>query len=765
VTIAVESTTLLRRALGLVRARDGRLTRELLRAPGGFGLGQVPASKTPDATTGMVCGFCSTGCGLTIHLRDGEAVNLTPATDYPVNRGLACPKGWEALSVLDADDRATVPLLKGADGYRRPVDWHTAMTTMAARFRSIQAAHGDEAIAFLSTGQIATEEMALLGALAKFGMGMLHGDGNTRQCMATAVVAYKQAFGFDAPPYTYEDLEESDCIVLIGSNICIAHPILWERVMRNRKKPEIIVIDPRRTETAMAATLHLPVRPKSDLVLLYGLANILIRNRWIDLSFIDAYTNGIREFADYVRGFEEDLVARETGLSVVAIRDAARRIHEASRASFWWTMGVNQSHQGVLTAQAIINLALMTGNIGLPGTGANSITGQCNAMGSRLFSNTTNLLGGHDFANPGHRAKVARLLGIPEQRIPDRPSWAYDQILDRIRDGRIRGLWIIGTNPAHSWIDQGRLRDVLGRLDFLVVQDMYHSTETAGLADLVLPAAGWGEKEGTFINSERRIGLIKKVRRAPGQALSDFHIFRLVAHYYGCGPMFARWDSPEAVFQILKGLTAGQPCDITGIADYRMLDETGGIQWPFSAEGADRAPQRRLFADGRFYFPDGRARFHFGEPRPMPELPGRDFPFHLITGRGSAAQWHTQTRTAKSDILRKLCPQDPYIEINPFDARSLGLRPGQWVVVESPRGQARVRALITPTVPEGQLFLPMHDESTNRLTLAVFDPESRQPAYKGCAVRVRAIEPVEPAPGTPLGALFPQTTTMGSPLQ
>jgi assimilatory nitrate reductase catalytic subunit len=605
--------------------------------------------------------------------------------------------------------------------------------------------------------------MALLGAVAKFGMGMVHGDGNTRQCMATAAVAYKQAFGFDAPPYTYEDLEESDCIVLVGSNICIAHPILWERVMRNRKKPEIIVIDPRRTETAMAATLHLPVRPKADLVLLYGLANVLIRNRWVDLSFVDAHTTGLAEFADHVRGFEEDLVARETGLSVVAIRDAARRIHEGSRVSFWWTMGVNQSHQGVLTAQAIINLALMTGNIGLPGTGANSITGQCNAMGSRLFSNTTSLLGGHDFADPGHRSKVARLLGIPEGRIPDRPSWAYDQILDGIRDGKIRGLWVIATNPAHSWIDQGRLRDLLDRLDFLVVQDMYHSTETARLADLVLPAAAWGEKEGTFINSERRIGLIKKVRRAPGQALSDFHIFRLVAHYYGCGSMFARWESPEAVFRILKALTAGMPCDITGIADYRMLDETGGIQWPFPAEGAERSSQRRLFADGRFFFPDGRARFHFGSPRDLPEPPGGDFPYQLLTGRGSAAQWHTQTRTAKSDILRKLCPQDPYVEINPADATALGLRAGQWAAVESRRGRARVRVLPTPTVPQGCLFLPMHDEFTNRLTDAVFDPVSRQPAYKACAARVRAIAPDEPAPGAQTGAPFPQTTTMGSP--
>jgi anaerobic selenocysteine-containing dehydrogenase len=729
----------LRRTLDLVRARDGRLTRQLQRAPGGFGLGQVPAAKAPDATTSMVCGFCSTGCGLTIHLRGGQAVGLTPTSDYPVNRGLACPKGWEALSVLDAGDRATVPLLKDAAGRRRPVDWHTALTEMTDRFRSIQAVHGAASIAFLSTGQIATEEMALLGAVTKFGMGILHGDGNTRQCMATAVVAYKQAFGFDAPPYTYQDLEESDCIVLIGSNMCIAHPILWERVMRNSHNPEIIVVDPRRTETAMAASLHLPLRPKTDLVLLYGLANLIIENGGINHRFIEQHTRGFDSFAAFVRQFDVQRVADETGLSIQAIGDAATRITRRSRVSFWWTMGVNQSHQGVRTAQAIINLALMTGNIGRPGTGPNSITGQCNAMGSRLFSNTTNLLGGHDFANPDQRAKVARVLEIPQERIPDHSGWAYDQIVDGIQAGKIRGLWVIATNPAHSWIEQRRLRDILDRLEFLVVQDMYHSTETARLADLLLPAAAWGEKEGTFINSERRVGVIKKVCRAPGQSLSDFSIFKLVAHYYGCAEMFAGWDSPEAVFQILKRLSAGMPCDFTGIADYRMLDEAGGIQWPYPAGSADTAPQRRLFRDGRSYHSDGRARFLFEEPRQVPEPPRRDYPFHLLTGRGSAAQWHTQTRTARSDILRKLYPKDPYVEINPADAADLGLGPAQWVFVESPRGKARVRAFITPTVQQGHLFLPMHDSSTNRLTLAVFDPESRQPAYKACAARVRAV--------------------------
>jgi assimilatory nitrate reductase catalytic subunit len=730
--------TVIDRLIGLARARDGRLTRELRRVPGGFGLGQVPASKIPEATTGMVCGFCSTGCGLTVHLRDGQAVNLSPTADYPVNRGTACPKGWEALTVLDAPDRATAPLLRGPDGRRREVGWDEAMTTLAARFRAIQAKHGRESIAFLSTGQIATEEMALLGAVAKFGMGMVHGDGNTRQCMASAVVAYKQAFGFDAPPYTYQDLEESDCIVLIGANPCIAHPVLWERVTRNPHRPEILVVDPRRTETAMAATLHLPVRPKSDLALLYGLAHLLIARGAVDRRFVEAHTLGFDEFAAFVRRFEPELVASQTGIGAGLLRDAAERIARGRRVSFWWTMGINQSHQGVKTAQAAINLALLTGNIGRPGTGANSITGQCNAMGSRLFSNTTSLLGGREFTDPAHRAEVAGLLGIPATCIPDRPSWSYDRILEGIRSGEIRALWVVATNPAHSWIDQGRFRETLGRLDFLVVQDMYHSTETAGMADLLLPAAGWGEKEGTFINSERRVGLIKKVRRAPGQALSDFHIIKLAAHYYGCGAMFEDWSSPEAVFRILQRLSAGRPCDITGIAGYRALDAAGGVQWPYPRENPDPAPQRRLFADGRFHHPDGRARFRFEEPRPVPEPVDGRYPLQLLTGRGSAAQWHTQTRTARSDVLRKLHPRDPYVEIHPADAQALGLSTGRWVVVESRRGSARVRAFVTPTVPAGHLFLPMHDGSTNRLTLAAFDPESRQPAYKACAARVRA---------------------------
>ena len=728
----------------LLRQHDGVLTRDLLLRPGDFGLGKVPHGKKPDATTTMTCGYCSTGCGLNIHMSDGEAINLTPTTDYPVNLGMACPKGWEALNVLDAEDRATTPLLRDRRGKLMPTSWDKALTTFRDRFKNIQKKHGNQSVAFLSTGQIATEEMALLGSLAKFGMGMRHGDGNTRQCMASAVVAYKESFGFDAPPYTYQDFEESDVIVLVGANLCIAHPIMWQRISRNPHSPEIIVVDPRKTETAMAATQHLAIEPKSDLALFYGIAHILIAKDWIDAEFIKGHTSEFKGFAEHVQQFPPERVSRLTGISEEDLLRVAETIHQGKRVSFWWTMGVNQSYEGVRTAQSLINLALMTGNIGRPGTGANSITGQCNAMGSRLFSNTTSLLGGHDFANPEHRAKVASRLGIPAQNIPDDSGWSYDRIIEGILRGKIKGLWVVATNPVHSWINQNMAKDVLSRLDFLVVQDMYHTTETAQKADLVLPAAGWGEKEGTFINSERRLGLIKNVARAPGEALSDFRIFKLIAHYWGCADMFADWSDPAAVFEKLKVLSVGQPCDISGIRDYAHIDEQGGIQWPYPQDDAPSGNERRLFEDKRFYHADGRARFVYEDPRPMPEPPNKKYPYLLMTGRGSASQWHTQTRTAKSKVLKQLHPRHVYVEINPDDARREGIHPNSRVKVESQRGRIIAKVFVTRSVQSGQVFIPMHYDVTNQLTLAHFDPYSRQPSYKNCAVSVRPLASHDP---------------------
>jgi anaerobic selenocysteine-containing dehydrogenase len=724
-----------------LRAHDGPLTRELVRSPGGFGLGQVPDRLLPQATTRMVCGFCSTGCSLDVHLRDGAAVNLTPTVDHPVNAGMACPKGWEALTPLRSPDRATTPLLRDDRGAFQPVTWSTAIEAFVGKVRGVQERHGPEAMAYLSTGQIPTEEMALLGVLAKFGMGMVHGDGNTRQCMATTVRAYTESFGFDAPPSTYDDFAQSDVIVLWGSNLAIAHPIMWERVARNPHDPEIIVVDPRRTETAVAATQHLPLQPKSDLVLAYGLAHLLIERDAVDRRYIATHTTGFDDFASFVAGYEPAHVAAVTGLPVPALQRVADTIADGERVSFWWTMGVNQSHEGVRTAQAIIDLALMTGNIGRPGTGANSITGQCNAMGSRLYSNTTNLLGGRDFADPDDRAAVAGTLGIDAARIPAHKGWAYDQIVEGIASGAIRGLWVIATNPAHSWIGSGELGDLLDRLDVLVVQDMYATTETVRGADLVLPAAGWGEKEGTFISSERRFGVLQRVARAPGQALADFSIFHLIAEAWGCADVVASMPTPEAAFAVLRELSRGRPFDFTGIEGYADIDAAGGIQWPLpeGVRAADVAKERRLFADGAFHHPDGRARFCFEAPRPVAEPTSARYPFVLLTGRGSSAEWHTRTRTATSPTLRRLTAQEPHVELAAADARRLGIAPEEEVVVTSQRGSLRARARITAAVAPGQVFVAMHDAQTNRLTMPSFDPLSRQPSYKHAAVAVRRI--------------------------
>ncbi|MES2476546.1 MAG: molybdopterin-dependent oxidoreductase [Verrucomicrobiota bacterium] len=725
-----------------LKQHTGPLTRDLVQEPGNFGLGKVPSRLMPTSTVTSICGYCATGCQLKIHLdADGNAINLSPQAGYPVNLGMACPKGWQALDPLDSTDRATAPLLRDAAGNLVETDWPTALDSFTTRFKDIREKHGRDSVAFLSTGQIPFEEMAFLGCMFKFGMGFLHADANTRQCMATAVTAYKQSFGFDAPPATYADFEQSDVIVLMGANLCIAHPILWQRVMRNPRNPNIIVIDPRATETAQAATRHVKLKPKGDLALLYAVAHCIVRDGRIDSAALEN-TTGFDDFSKFLTDYSPTSVAARTGLTADQIESLAQTVSEpGKRVSWWWTMGVNQSYEGVRTAQAIINLCLMTGNIGKPGTGANSITGQCNAMGSRLFSNTTSLVGGHDFAYPAHREKVANLLEIPLDVIPSEPSMAYDEILAAAEAGTIKGLWIVATNPFHSWIDSSRLAALREKLDFLVVQDMYRTTESAQVADLVLPAAGWGEKDGCFINSERRIGTLKAVRKAPGLALSDFRIFRLIAHAWGCGDMFAKWTHPEAVFKILRDLTRDRPCDITGIEGYDMLDREGGMQWPLPAGSAMPARERRLFEDGIYHHPDGKARFLFSPPADMPEPPDFQFPFLLLTGRGTSSQWHTQSRTSKSDILRKLYPQNVYLEINPADARRLSLKEGDPVIVRSRRGELTAAAYLAPTVQPGQIFIPMHYPEVNRLTHSAFDPHSRQPNYKASAVRLEKAAP------------------------
>ena len=721
-----------------LRRFHGPLTERLKRETVG-GIGQIPVATLPTEVVETVCGFCSTGCGLWVHRRGDQPVNITPAPGFPVNLGMACPKGWEALAPWKSPDRGVAPLLRATKGGgRQAVGWSEAIDVFVRKARELKDRYGDESFAFLGTGQMTTEEMAMLGSVFKVGMGFVHGDSNTRQCMATTHVAYRESFGFDAPPFSYQDFEESDLLIFVGANPCIAHPILWQRVLMNRRNPWIVVVDPRRTETASAANQHIAIQPRGDLCFLYGLARAVIDAGGVCRKWVEDHTEGYAEFEQFLREFSPEAVEEKCGVSATEIRSLAQRIASSERVSFWWTMGVNQGHEAVRTAQAIINLALMTGNIGRPGTGANSITGQCNAMGSRLFAMTGTLPAGREFSQQQDREFTADWLGVDTSRIPSRKSLEYDRILEGIESGTIRGLWVIATNPVHSWIGRGRLKELLGKLEFLVVQDLFADTETAELADLYLPAAGWGEKEGTYINSERRISYTAKVGTPPGEALSDFEIFRRIGMHWGDCPWLETWSHPEAVFRALQQASSGRPCDHSGLDGYGSIRSMRGVQWPFPSASVSTATERRLFEDGRFFRANGRALFCFEAPRKNPEDVDAEYPLVLITGRGSSAEWHTGTRTSRSAVLRALSGIRDRVEMHPDDAKERGLRDGQRVWVASRRGKMEATLCIESGVGRGRIFVPMHDAQVNRLTLAAFDPYSRQPSYKSCAVQVQS---------------------------
>jgi len=719
-----------------VRAFDGPATRELRQAPGPDGAGRLPERLLPDGFARSVCGWCSTGCGLLVHLKDGEALNVSPDPHHHVNHGSACPKGWEALAPALAKDRGTTPLLRDpSTGAMEPVSWERALEVLVEKLSESLGRLGPEGAAFLSTGQIPTEEMLFLGALWKFGIGAAAADSNTRQCMATAHVAYKQSFGFDAPPFAYEDFEESDHLVFWGANPAIAHPILWERVMRNGRDPVVAVVDPRRTETAEFAHLHVALAPKSDLTLLHALAGEILRRGWVDRDYVARSTEGFEEFEAHVAGIDLGKALAEAGIGAERFSALADLFRPGKRTSVWWTMGVNQSHQAVRTAQAIVNLCLMTGNVGKPGTGPNSITGQMNAMGSRMFSCTSSLPGGRDWKDPDHRRAVAEHFGIDPDALPAGPGPAYDQILSAAADGGLGFLWVVATNPAHSWIGQ---EDFLRAADraFLVVQDPYPDTETARIADLYLPSGIWGEKDGSQINSERRLSSTRRVRRPPGQARSDLDIFRMVAAAWGVGGRIGSWKSARDVFESMRELSRGRPCDFTGIPSLDALDGSGGVQWPCPEGTYPPAPQRRLFEDGTFFTPNGRAKFLFDPSVESPNPVSAEFPLKLLTGRGSSSQWHTLTRSNRSATLRSLAPTEPWVEIHPTDADQRGLAKGDWVRVRAAGGTTRARAVPSPGMRPGEVFLPMHFPEVNRLVKPVFDPHSRQPSYKDGAVQV-----------------------------
>jgi anaerobic selenocysteine-containing dehydrogenase len=698
-------------------------------------VGFVSAQKAADAWVPTTCGYCSVGCGMFIGVRDGRAVSVRGNPDHPVNRGWLCPKGLSEHHTLEAPNRARVPLLRQGDRFV-PIAWPAALETMAERFRSVQARHGADAVGVISTGQLVTEEFYALGKLVQLGLGTANFCGNTTLCMSTAVSGYKRSFGSDGPPGAYDDFERADLIVLIGANIADNHPILCRRLALN-PDATLIVVDPRVTKTAMLADLHLPLRPRSDLALINGLIHVVIEHDLVAHEFVDAHTTGFETLRDSVRDYTPARVAALTGLSKDTIVDVALRYGRANAALVAWTMGVNHSTKGTETVNAINNLSLITGNIGRPGAAPLSITGQCNAMGTREAGFTSSMPGYRPFEDAAEREALARLWKVPVERLATARGLAYPDIIQAVLDGRIRALWIIGTNPAVSFPDFQRLRTALASLDFFVVQDGFHPTPTSELAHLMLPAAIWGEKDGTYTNTERRVSKVNRAVAPPGDARSDFDIVLSLARQIGVAEtLFPGWRTTEDAFNEWRQVSAGRLCDYSGMT-YDLIARHGGLQWPCPPDAADPAGTRRLYSDGVFPTPDGRARLLPTTWEPFPDQPNEAFPFVLNTGR-TVEHWHTRTKTGQVAILERLAPH-AWVDMNPRDARRLGLGVADRVDVISRRGQVRgIELRLTETVAPGQIFVPFHypEANANELTQAAFDPISREPNYKQSAVRV-----------------------------
>ncbi len=687
--------------------------------------GYVSASRVADTWVETTCGYCSVGCGMLIGVKDGKAVSARGNPEHPVNMGKLCPKGLSEHHILSAPGRATEPLLR-KNGVLTPVSWDEALTVMVERFTSIQARHGKRALGVISTGQLVTEEFYTLGKLVQLGFGTNNLDGNTTLCMATAVSGYKLSFGSDGPPGSYADLDTADVILLIGANIADNHPILCQRLERNRQTT-LIVADPRVTKTAMMADIHLALKPRSDVALLNGIAHILIRDGLIDRAYIDAHTTGFEALAALVAMSTPAVTAAATGLSEAAIERVAGLYGRAKAGFIGWTMGVNQSTQGSYTVAAINNLALLTGNIGRAGASPFSITGQCNAMGTRETGFASSMPGYRTWGDLAAREDLARLWNVEPERIPLTRGYAYPDMIEAAVRREVRALWIIGTNPAVSFPNNDLLTHALNELEFVVVSDGFHTTPTTEFADLVLPAAIWGEKDGTFTNSERRVSKANKVVEPPELAKSDFHICLAVAEKLGKkDELYPGWTTAEDAYKEWQRVSKGRLCDYSPFG-WDQIQADGGVQW-----GGER-----LYADGVFPTPDGRAIFHAVAPQGMPEPVNEEFPFILNTGR-TVEHWHTRTKTGAVPMLQHMSPR-AWLEMNPVDAQRLGLHSHDTVKIASRRSTVEgVELRVTGIIGPGQVFMPFHFAETNAnlVTLDAFDPISRQPNFKQCAVRV-----------------------------
>lgn len=678
------------------------------------------------------------------------SLSIEGDNDHPVNKGMLCSKGMNLnYAMQDRNDRLFYPEMRWSRHHPlERVSWTVAMKRAAAVFKSIIAQHGPDSVGFYVSGQCLTEEYYIANKLVKGFLGTNNIDTNSRLCMSSAVAAYASMLGEDAVPVSYEDIEVADCFLIAGANPAWCHPILFRRIEAHKQRNpdvKIIVVDPRKTQSCALADLHLQILPGTDIYLYNAIARVLIENGDVDDDFILHHTEEFSAYRDSVFQVTVEEAAFICEVPVADIRQAATYISEAKGFMTLWAMGLNQSAIGVKKNFALISLNLITGHIGKPGSGPFSLTGQPNAMGGREVGGLATMLAAHrSLGNEQHRQEVAAFWGV--DAISPRPGFTATQMIEALERGELKALWIICTNPLVSLPDARRVEAAMKKARFVVVQDISRKSDTLQFADLILPAAGHFEKEGTMTNSERRISYLHKVVDPPGEALPDCEILCRFANAMG----FHGFDFRAAaeIYAEHAALTRGTNVDISGL-NYSRLQQEGTFQWPVPQ--VEHAGTSRLFTDHIFYTASRKAKFFpLDQPRNTSEPVSHEFPLILTTGR-IRDQWHTMTKTGKVNKLRQHIDK-PFVEIHPDDALTRDIREGDVVIIGNARGEVRVCARVTPDIKKGVVFLPMHwgkifsrdDARANNLTSFQVDPISKEPDFKFSAVQAkRFVKPTE----------------------
>ena len=679
------------------------------------------------------CPYCALQCGMNVAC-DADRIDISGNKEFAVNEGGLCLKGWSAAATLRHPERLLSPLARTASGALEPVSWESAIERIAAAMRATQMKYGPDAVALFGGGSLTNEKAYLLGKFARVALRTSNIDYNGRFCMSSAAAGASKALGVDRGlPFPLEDIPHAEVILLVGGNIAeTMPPIMRYFEAQQRNGGALIVADPRRTPTAQWAKLHLALRPGSDAALANGLVHVLIRESLIDASYIHDRTEGFDEVKRLAAAYWPERVETITGVPQAQLIETARMLGRARSSMVLTARGAEQQSHGVDNVLAFVNVALALGRVGRPFSGYGTITGQGNGQGGREHGQKADQLPGYSrIDDPGARRRIAAVWGIPEGELPGPGRSAYELIESAGEENGIRALLVVGSNPAVSAPNAANVIDRLERLDFLAVSDFFLS-ETAALADVVLPSAQWAEEEGTITNLEGRVILRRRVLEPPGEARTDIDALCALARALGKSAFFS-FEGPQSVFDELRAATAGSTADYSGIS-YDRIETSGGVFWPCPSNGHPGTP--RLFQDA-FATPSGRARFHAIEHHDAAETPDEEFPLYLTTGR-LLAHYQSGTQTRRVAELVQAAPE-PFADIHPQVAKRHKLADGAPVVLRTRRGWATFTVRVTSTIRPDTIFVPFHwpgDASANRITNDALDPVSRMPEFKVCTVRI-----------------------------